>query len=267
MYTVLAQYKKLIPILYCSVLCLMLAGCKAPGLKVGTVSGPETELMKKVKAVALQEYGLRVKIVEFSDYHLLNTALQEGGLNANMFQHQAYLEEELKYKGYRLVGIAKTFIYPMGIYSHTLTHLKDLKKGATVAIPNDPTNEGRALRLLEQAGLIKLDVDVGFLATPQAIRYNPKALKFKTLDAAQLIRTLSEVDIAVINTTYSVLADLYPSRDALFTENAQSPYVNLLVVREEDKDNDQLKKLASVFQDEEILMHAKLIFKSQAIPA
>jgi D-methionine transport system substrate-binding protein len=245
-----------------------LTGCGPSDLRVGTISGPETELMHLVKTVALQDYGLRIKIVEFKDYRLLNTALNDGGLDVNIFQHQPYLTEELKSTKYRLISIGKTFIYPMGIYSYKFTHLGDIKKRSIVAIPHDPTNKARALRLLEKAGLIKLDIDAGFLVTPKAIRYNPKELQFKMLDAAQLTQVLQkDIDIAVINANYAILAELYANQHALFVEDKRALYANLIVVRESDRDREPLKQLVAAYQDEEVLAHAKAIFKDQAIPA
>jgi D-methionine transport system substrate-binding protein len=236
-------------------------------LRVGTVSGPETELMQLAKKIAKEKYNLNIQIIEFNDYHFLNRALHEGSLDANVFQHEPYLQEEKKHAHYELAILGKTFIYPMGLYSKKWKNLKTLPEGAVIAIPNDPTNEGRALLLLEKSGLIQLNATDGFLATPQSICHNPKNLKFKEIEAAQLIRALSDVDLAAINTNYAVLADLYPTRSALFAEDKNSAYANLIVVREKDRNNKKLNQLVEVFRDEQILILAKQLFKSQAIPA
>lgn len=236
-------------------------------LRVGTISGPETQLVKLVQQIAWEKHQLRIKIVEFSDYHFPNKALHEGRLDANIFQHQAYLEQEKQHNPYRFSVIGKTFTYPMGVYSKRFKTIKQLKENAVVAIPNDPTNEGRALLLLEKAGCIQLDPNAGFLATPRSIRHNPKKLKFKEIEAAQLVRTLPDVDIAVINTNYAVSAGLYPTRDALFAEDKDSPYANLIVVNEKDKEHKNLHILVKLFEDDRVIHLAKVLFKSQAIPA
>jgi len=234
---------------------------------VGTISGPETQLMEVAKEVALKKYNLDVKIAEFSDYTLPNAALNDGTLDANMFQHQPYLEEEIKNKHYNITPIGKTFIYPMGIYSKKIKNLKQLKNNAIVAIPNDATNEGRALLLLSKAGLIQLNPKASFLVTPKDISKNPKNLKFKELDAAQLTRVLPDVDLAVINTNYAVLAGLYPNKNALFVESKNSPYANLIVVRSNEANNPKLIELVKALHSQEVKDSAKKIFDGQAIPA
>lgn len=254
------------------VLTIGLAGCNRLDnthrpLRVGVVSGPEADLLKVAKNLLEKQHGVLIKVIEFSDYHLINAALHDGSLDANMFQHQPYLEIELQHKHYPFFIMGKTFYYPSGIYASKLKNLAQLQPGALVAIANDPTNEGRALLLLEKAGLIKLNPAVGFLATPKAIQYNPKNLRFKELDAAQLTRALQDVDIAVINTNYAVLAKLYPSRDALFTEDKYSPYANVVVVREKDKDKPQLKQLVAALHAAEVVEAANSLFQGEAIPA
>jgi len=238
-------------------------------IRVGTISGPETQLMETARDVARQKYGLTIKIIEFTDYPLPNAALSEGSLEANVFQHQPYLEEEIKNKQYKLVAIGKTFIFPMGIYSKKLakSELANLKDGAIVAIPNDPSNEGRALLLLKQAGIIQLKPGVGFLAVPRDISANPKHIQIKEIEAAQLPRVLPDVDLAVINTNYAALADLSPGRDALFVENKESPYANLIVVRSEDINNPKLQQLVQALHSDEVKESAAKLFKGQAFPA
>ena len=175
-------------------------------IRLGTISGPETELMQVAKQVAQRDYGLHLKIIEFSDYSLPNRALNDGNLDANLFQHQAFLDDEIHNRNYSLVAIAKEFIYPMAIYSVKIRHLTELRPQAIVAIPNDPSNEARALLLLSSAGLITLDTDKSTLMTPRDIHLNPKQLIIKELDAAQLPRVLADVDLAVINANYAALA-------------------------------------------------------------
>jgi D-methionine transport system substrate-binding protein len=235
-------------------------------LRVGTISGPETQLMEVAKQVARKKYNLNLKIVQFSDYSLPNAALNEGDLDANLFQHQPFLAEEIKHKHYHLVPIAKFFIYPMGIYSKKIQRLSELRQNAIIAIPNDPSNEARALLLMQDAGLIKLTILPGKFLTPRAIYKNPKCLQIKELDAAQLTRVLPDVDAAVINTNYAVLAYLYPLQNALFVENKNSSYANLLVVREQEQDDPRFKQLINALHSPEVLAAAEKLFHGQALP-
>jgi len=234
-------------------------------LRVGTIAGPETELMQVAKQVAKDQYGLTIEIVEFTDYALPNTALNDGSIDANMFQHQPFLDQQIKDRQYRLVAIGKTFVYPMGIYSIKIRNLNELPQGAKVAIPNDTSNEGRALLLLQKAGLITLKKSAGLYATPADIEKNDKQLVFNELDAAQLSRSLPDVDIALINTNYAIPAGLLPDRDALFKEDRDSPYANVIVVRESDKNDPRMKKLLESIQSPAVLDAAKKIFNGFAI--
>lgn len=263
--------KKILSLFFVLTCLVCLGAChseKDPNqIRIGTITGPETQLMGIVKKVALQQYGLHLKIIEFSDYSLPNMALNDGSLDANMFQHQLFLEEEIKNRKYNLVSIAKLFIYPMGIYSQKIRHLNELKQNAILVIPNDPSNEARALLLLQQADLLKLKINTKALATPKDIVFNPKHLQIKELDAAQLTRALPDVDCAVINTNYAVLANLYPQQNALFAEDKNSSYANLLVVNVKDKNNPKFKQLIKALHSPEVLAAAQTLFHGQAIPA
>lgn len=250
----------------------VLAACGKQGqssntLKVGTIAGPETQLMEVAKKVAKQKFKLNIKIVPFSDYSLPNIALADGSIDANMFQHQAYLDAAIKAHDYPLVVAGKTFIYPVGIYSKTVTALKDTPTKSRVAIPNDPSNEARALLLLQKAGMIKLKPGVSVTATPLDIVENYKDLRFIELDAAQLPRALDDVALAVINTNYAVLAGLYPNRDALVMEDKDSLYANVIVVRKEDKDKKQIQQLVAAVQSKAVLDKANELFKGQIVAA
>ncbi|MFZ0219554.1 MAG: MetQ/NlpA family ABC transporter substrate-binding protein [Candidatus Aquirickettsiella sp.] len=240
---------------------------KSNQIRLGTISGPETELMQVAQRVALRDYGLKIKLIEFSDYSLPNRALNDGSLDANMFQHQAFLNDEVYNRHYALVAIAKMFIYPIAIYSEKIKNLSALKQHAIVAIPNDPSNEARALLLLSQAGLVSLDTSKGSLITPADIQYNPKQLTIKELDAAQLPRVLQDVDLAVINANYAALAHFYPQQNALFSEGKNSIYANLLVVKAEDKNNPKFINLIKAIHSSEVLAAAHKLFRSTAIPA
>ncbi len=236
-------------------------------IKVGTIAGPETDLMKVAKEVMKKQYGINLKIVTFTDYTMPNVALNDGSIDANMFQHVPYLENQIKHRGFKLVPIGKVFVYPMGLYSDKINQLSDLKNGAKVGIPNDPSNESRALLLLQKAGLITLKPGVGTDATPMDIASNPKNLKFVELSAAQLPRSLSDVAVAAINTNYAVPAGLSPSKNALYTEGPDSPYANVVVVRAADKNNPKLKDLVAALHSPQVLAKAKQLFGDDAIPA
>jgi D-methionine transport system substrate-binding protein len=236
-------------------------------ISVGTITGPETDLMVIAKQVALKKFGLDVKIITFNDYLQPNRALAEGDIDANMFQHKPYLDSEVAEHHYPLVIVGKTFVYPVGIYSIKIKNLKALPNNAIVAIPNDPTNEGRALLLLKKAHLIVLRRGIGISATPQDIVHNPRHLQFKELDAANLTRALPDVTLAVINTNYAMLGGFTPSKDALFLEGTDSPYVNVIVARKDDADSLRVKELVEAFQSPEVKQAAQQIFKGQAIAA
>lgn len=235
-------------------------------IRVGTIAGPETELMQVAANVAATQ-GLKVKIIEFSDYAIPNTALSEGSLDANLFQHEPYLQNSIKQHHYALVTVAKMFIYPMGIYSKTLKHLSDVPEHAVVAIPNDPTNEARALLLMQKAGLIQLPPDVGDNATPHNITANPKQLNIKEMDAAGLPRVLDDVSLAVINTNYAIPAGLTPNTDALFLEDKNSPYANILVAKANDVNNPKIKTLIEALHSDAVKQEANKLFHDQAIAA
>jgi D-methionine transport system substrate-binding protein len=250
---------------------LLLSACQsheaANEIKVGTISGPETQLMEIAKQVAKQNYGLDIQIVEFSDYNLPNIAVSDGSLDANMVEHKPYLDALIKNEHYALTTIGRTFIYPVGIYSQKIKNLNQLQTGAIVAIPNDPSNEARALLLLAKAGVITLKPNAGVTAMPQDIVSNPKNIQIKEIDAAQLPRVLPDVTLAVINTNFAVPAGLYPSRDALFREDANSPYANVVVVRIADANSPKLHELVEALHSPQVVQAAQQIFKGQAIAA
>jgi D-methionine transport system substrate-binding protein len=236
-------------------------------LKVGTIAGPDSQLMEVAKQVAKSKYGLNIDIVEFTDYVEPNTALNDGSINANMFQHQPYLNKQIQDRHYHLIAVGKTFVFPMGIYSKKIKTLAEVPQGALIAIPNDPSNEGRALLLLQRANLISLQDSADLYATPNNIKDNPRGLKFKELDAAQLARSLADVELAVINSNYAIPAGLSPSQDALVLEDSNSPYANIIVTRVDDANDPKIKQLVAAIQSPEVLKAAKEIFNGQAIPA
>ena len=234
-------------------------------IKVGTVAGPDSEVWQLVQKVAKEKEGLNVKVIEFNDYVQPNAALDSGDLDANSFQHQPYLDSQVKQRGYKLVSAGLTYISPMGVYSKKFKALKDLPQGAKVAVPNDPSNENRALLLLQTQGVIKLKAGAGTggnNATVLDIADNPKKLKISELDAAQLPRVLSDVDAAVINTNYALAANLQPTKDAIALESLTAPYANLIAVRAKDKDQPWVKKLVKAYQSPEVREFIKKQFKA-----
>ncbi len=234
-------------------------------LIVGTIAGPETELVDVAQRVASERYGLTVKVVEFSDYNLPNEALMDGTLDANVYQHLPYLQAASKAHGYHFDVIGKTFVYPTGLYSTRFKTLKSLPENALIALPNDPSNEARALLLLQKAGLITLKKAEN--TTLHSIKSNPKRLRFKELDAAQLPRILADVDAAVINTTFAIPAGLSPAHDALYLEHKDSPYANLIVIRQNSEKKAKLQLLVKALNSPEVADKAHDLFGDAAIAA
>ncbi len=238
-------------------------------IRVGTVGGPDAQVWAVVQKVAKRE-GLNVKVIEFNDYVQPNAALDAGDLDANSFQHQPYLDSQVKQRGYKLVSAGLTYISPIGVYSKKLKSLNDLPQGAKIAVPNDPSNENRAMLLLQSKGVIKLRAGAGTNgnnATPLDVAENPKKVKLVELDAAQLPRSLSDVDAAVINTNYALAAGLQPTKDAIALEDIHSPYANLIAVRAQDKDKPWVKKLVAAYQSDEVRQFIKSEFKGSMVPS
>lgn len=236
---------------FVSALALSASAVLAQDIKVGVSPGEHGEIMEEVAKVAAP-LGLNIQIIEFSDYVVPNQALADGDLNANSFQHRPYLENQIKDRGFDLVEIGTTITTPMGIYSDKIEDLAALPDGARVAIPNDPTNGGRALLLLQDLGLITLADGTGLVPSPLDVTGNDKGLKFLELDAAQLPRTLADAEIAIINTNYALAAGLNPKTDTIAMEKADSPYVNIIVVKQGDQDQDWAKKLVEAYHSAEV---------------
>jgi D-methionine transport system substrate-binding protein len=234
-------------------------------LKVGVTAGPHAQIFEQVKKIAAKD-GLQIQIVEFSDYVQPNAALASGDLDANSYQHKPYLDAQVKDRGYKLVAIATTVNFPIGLYSKKVKKLEDLKEGSKFGIPNDPTNGGRVLLVLQDKGLIKLKDGAGLKATPLDVVSNPKKLKFVELDAAQLARSLDDLDAAAINTNFAISAGLNPKTDSITQENANGPYANLLVTREADKDKPWVAKLLKAYRSEEIRKFIDAEFKGSVLP-
>ncbi len=238
----------------------------AEDIKVGVTAGEHAQIMEKVKEIAAKK-GLNIDIVEFSDYVVPNQALADGDLNANSFQHQPYLDNQIADRGFDIVSVGTTITTPMGVYSKKVKSLDELQGGATVAIPNDPTNGGRALLVLASKGLIKVNPEAGLKVGPADVTENPKNIQFAELDAAQLPRSLDDVDAAVINTNYAMEAGLHPKKDAIAIEGEKSPYANVIAVRTADKDAPWVKTLVESYHDDSIRTFINDEFKGALIPA
>ena len=235
-------------------------------LTVAATPVPHAEILEFVKP-ALAKEGVDLKVKVFTDYIQPNVQVAEKRLDANFFQHQPYLDEFNKAKGTNLVAVAGVHLEPLGAYSSKYKALTELPGGANVVIPNDATNGGRALLLLAKAGLIKLKDSNNILATVKDITENTKDLKFRELEAATIPRVLTQVDLALINTNYALEAKLDPSKDALVIEGNDSPYVNILVSRPDNKDSDAMKKLAAALHSPEVKQFITEKYKGAVLPA
>lgn len=245
------------------------AGTETSGevtLKVGASPVPHAKLLEVVKPM-LKEQGVNLEIIEFNDYVQPNTQLYEKQIDANFFQHMPYLEQFNKDKGYDLVSVAGIHIEPFGAYSKKITKIEELKEGAKVVIPNDPSNGGRALALMAENGLLTLKDGVGVNGTVADITGNPKKLDIREVEAATLPRVLGEVDLALINTNYALEADLVPTKDALFIEGSDSPYVNILVARPDNKDSEAMQKLAAALRSPEVKKFIEDTYKGAIVAA
>lgn len=218
---------------------------------VGATPEPHAALLSLV-VDDLAAQGITLEIKEFTDYVTPNDAVEYGEIDANYFQHIPYLESFNTEHGYHLVNAGGIHVEPIALYSSKYSSLSDLPNGAVIAIPNDPTNEGRALLLLQSAGLIKLRADAGLEAIPLDITENPKNFKFSEIEAATLPRVLSDVDAAVINGNYAIPAGLVATRDGLFVEGADSPYVNVIAVKEGNENNPAIKALIEALKSDEV---------------
>jgi len=238
----------------------------APVYKIGVTPGTHEQVMEFVKPL-LAKKGVAIKIVSFSDYVLPNQAVNDGDLAMNAFEHQPYLDNQIRDRGFKLVSVGTNFIEPMGIYSRKIKSLKALKAGDAFALPNDPTNGGRALLLLQKQGLIKLRPGAGLTAGVPDVAENPRGLKFVELDAAQLPRALPDVAAAAINTNYALEADLVPMRDAIVIEDANSPYANIFVVRTQDRGAPWVREIVSTYQTAPVRDFILKTFKGAIVPA
>ena len=252
--------------LFAAVAAVAAFSAHAGDLSVAATPVPHAEILEFVKP-ALAKEGVNLKVKVFTDYIQPNVQVAEKRLDANFFQHQPYLDEFNKAKGTHLVSVAAVHLEPLGAYSSKYKKLAELPEGATVVIPNDATNGGRALLLLANQGLITLKNPTDILSTIKDITGNEKGLKFRELEAATLPRVLTQVDLALINTNYALEAKLDPAKDALAIEGNDSPYVNILVTREDNKDSDAVQKLVKALKTPEVKKFINEKYKGAILPA
>ncbi|MBV6698327.1 MetQ/NlpA family ABC transporter substrate-binding protein [Kitasatospora aureofaciens] len=257
---------------------LSLAACGSSGssgssdpnapLTVVASPTPHGQILKFVKDNLADKAGLKLDIKEVTDYVTPNTAVQDGSADANYFQHVPYLEDFNKKHGTDLVSVEPVHLEPLGVYSKKVKAITDLPDGATIGLPNDATNEGRALKLLADNKLITLKDGAGTAATPADITGNPKNLKWKELEAAQLPRSVADLDAAVINGNYALDSGLKPATDALVLEKAEgNPYANILAVKKGKENDPRVKKLAELLHSDEVKKYIDDTFKGSVVPA
>jgi D-methionine transport system substrate-binding protein len=237
-------------------------------IKVGISVGNAEQIFEVVKKVAARD-GLTIDVVVFNDYQLPNAALAAGDLDANAFQHQPFLDNQVKSRGFDIVPVGLTITAPLGFYSRKLKRIDDLPEGATVGIQNDPSNGNRSLLLLQSAGLITLKPEAvkNNTATPLDVVTNPKKIKLVALDAAQLPRSLDDLTIASINNDYAEKSGLSFNKDAILKEAPKGPYANLIAVRRVDKDKAWARKLVAAYQSAEVKQFIETKFNGALVPA
>ncbi|MFF5026528.1 MetQ/NlpA family ABC transporter substrate-binding protein [Streptomyces collinus] len=237
-------------------------------LVVAASPTPHAEILNFVKKNLAKKAGLDLEVKEFQDYIVPNTATEDGSVDANYFQNKPYLDDFNQKRGTHIVPVVTVHLEPLGLYSHKVKSADALKSGATVAVPNDAVNEARALKLLAANGLIGLKDAAGTEATPQDITKNPKNLKFKEVEAAQTVRSLDDVEAAVVNGNYAISAGLKPAKDALVLESAKnSPYGNFLAVKKGNEKDPRVKKLAKLLTSPEVKKFIEDKYQGSVIPS
>ncbi|AQS52009.1 MAG TPA: MetQ/NlpA family ABC transporter substrate-binding protein [Paenalcaligenes hominis] len=258
--------KKLLPLLTLSVAALAMGSAHAGKLSIAATPVPHAELLEFVKPT-LAEQGVDLDIKVFTDYVQPNVQVADNQIDVNFFQHKPYLDTFNKEHKTELVSVALVHVEPFGAYSNKIKDLAELKDGALVALPNDPSNGARALLLLQQEGLIELKDPSNILATSRDVAKNPKKLKFKELEAATLPRVLADVDLALINTNYALEAGLNPLKDALFIEGADSPYANIVVTTAEKAEQEDVKKLVEALHSDAVRQQIEDKYQGAIVPA
>lgn len=244
-----------------------LAQAANQSLRIGIMSAEDEDVWAAVKKRAA-EHGLDLKLVVFNDYTQPNEALENGDLDANAFQHKPYLDNQIKTRGYHIVPVGYTAVWPIGLYSRKHASVTALPKGAVIGIPNDPSNEGRALRLLESQGLIKLKPESGILATASDITDNPRGIQVKELDAGIVGRSIGDLDAAVVNTDWALKSNLSQDKERIATEPvADNPYRNFIAVKAGHENDPWVKPLVAAYQNDGIRDTLKTVYKGTALAA
>ncbi|MEK1900942.1 MAG: MetQ/NlpA family lipoprotein [Rhizobium sp.] len=235
-------------------------------IKVGIMSGEDEDVWRVVTSEAAKK-GLKIETITFNDYTQPNEALERGEIDANAFQHQPYLDNQVKQHGYHIVSVGYTGVWPIGLYSKKHKSVAELPAGAVIGVPNDPSNEGRALRVLQNEGLIKLKDGTGILATIVDVSENPKNIEIRELDAGIVGRSIDDLDAGVVNTDWALKSGLSPKERIAQEPIADNPYRNFIAVKEENKDADWVKTLVSSYQNETVKAEFDKVYKGTGLSA
>ncbi len=235
-------------------------------IKVGIMSGEDEDVWRVVTSEAAKK-GLKIETITFNDYTQPNEALERGEIDANAFQHQPYLDNQVKQHGYHIVSVGYTGVWPIGLYSKKHKSVAELPAGAVIGVPNDPSNEGRALRVLQNEGLIKLKDGTGILATIVDVSENPKNIEIRELDAGIVGRSIDDLDAGIVNTDWALKSGLSPKERIAQEPIADNPYRNFIAVKEENKDADWVKTLVSSYQNETVKAEFDKVYKGTGLSA
>lgn len=235
-------------------------------IKVGIMSGEDEDVWRAVTAEAAKK-GLTIETVAFNDYTQPNEALERGEIDANAFQHQPYLDNQVKQHGYHIVRVGYTGVWPIGLYTKKYKAVGEIPKGAVIGVPNDPSNEGRALRVLQNAGLIKLKDGTGILATIADISDNPKDIEVKELDAGIVGRSIDDLDAAVVNTDWALKSGLSASDRIAQEPVTDNPYRNFIAVKQGNENQDWVKTLVASYQNDTVKAAFDKVYKGTGISA
>lgn len=235
-------------------------------LKIAATAVPHMEMLQQIKP-DLEQQEINLEIIVVDDYNIPNRALADGEVDANFFQHAPYLASQIKMFNYPITSIAKIHIEPMGVYSKKIKNIHDLKEKSIISLPNDPTNEARALALLQQHGIITLDDPNNLQATVLNIIHNPKEITFVEMDASMLPRTLQDVDASIIPTNFALQADLKPTTDAIILEDRTSNFANVIAIRTGDENRPELIALKKAMTSEKMRNYILEKYKGAIIPA
>ncbi|MBY3047035.1 MetQ/NlpA family lipoprotein [Rhizobium leguminosarum] len=235
-------------------------------IKVGIMAGEEEDIWRVVASEAAKK-GLKIETITFNDYTQPNEALERGELDANAFQHQPYLDNQIKQHDYHIVRVGYTGVWPIGLYTKKYKSVAEIPEGAVIGVPNDPSNEGRALRVLQNEGLIKLKDDTGILATVADVTGNPKKIEIKELDAGIVGRSIDDLDAGIVNTDWALKSGLSPAERIAQEPIADNPYRNFIAVKDENKDADWVKTLVSSYQNETVKAEFDKVYKGTGLSA